>query len=102
MDRNYCQTEIEIFAKPAGFYLGTEVTIRRRHHSHVNRAFLRATHMLELSFLENTQQFSLEVPAHLADLIKKKGSTVGSFKETRLGTISTSERSLFVSEEFGL
>src|SRR5204862_323005 len=57
-----------------------------------------APEALEFLFLQNAQQFGLEVERKVADFIKKERAAVGQFEAADLLIDGPSERALFMAE----
>ena len=57
-----------------------------------------AAEALEFLFLQNAQQFGLEVERKVADFIKKERAAVGQFEAADLLIDGPSERALFMAE----
>ena len=57
-----------------------------------------AAEALEFLFLQNAQQFGLEVERKVADFIKKERAAVGQFKSADFLIDGPGERALFMAE----
>src|SRR4051794_21700336 len=71
-------------------------------HSDINCDRLVAADAFDLTFLEHPQQLGLHGKRHVADFIEEESAAMRLLKLADVAIRSTSERPLFVAEEFGL
>src|SRR5439155_19497969 len=80
-------------------HLLLEVTIGSGDDAHIDLAGANLTHSFDLLFLEHPQEFRLYRWWKFADLVQKKGPTVGHFKAARLVAQRAGEGASRMSEE---
>jgi hypothetical protein len=80
LDRKDIQSVIEIFPEAPGLDFTCQIHIGRANDSNVHCACPVFTDALELTFLEDTQEFALEREGNLADFIEKERAAVGGRK----------------------
>ena len=79
-----------------------EVAICGKNKADVDAPGFRATDRKKLALLDESQQLSLDLGAHVADLVEKDGAVVGRFKNTLLGHNRTREGSANMAEQLTL
>ena len=90
----------EVFAERSVLDHLIQVTRRGGHNANVDVHFRVAADSSQFSLLQNSQQLGLKQQRQVADFVQKKRSAVGCFEETSPLAVGSSERSLFVTEQF--
>src|SRR6266849_6142132 len=80
LDRKHAEPVIEVETEMAGFGLGQKVSVGRHDEPHLGTAGALIPDSLELSFLQDAQQFALQVERDFADLIEKQSPAIGQFE----------------------
>ena len=100
-DRKYIQSVEEVLPECTRLDCTSQITVRRRYHSHIHLERLSAPNALELPLLEHSQQCDLRFHGKLADLVEKDRTVVRCFKATHAPLQSAGECAFLVSEQFG-
>src|SRR5260370_41891282 len=79
-NRENTQAIVEIETETACFSLGQQVAIRRGNQAHFHRPRALVAHPLKLAFLQDPQQFALQVQRNFTDFVQKQSAVVCQFK----------------------
>ncbi len=101
-DGNDVDAEVEIFAEAALADGVFEVFVGGSDEAEIDLAGGAAAEALHGAFLEDAQEFALQVGIESGYFVEKERAVVGRFDHTGLGGIRAGEGALFVAEEFGL
>src|SRR5688572_30226359 len=102
LDRNNCQTVVEIFAKRTLFHRVLQFDVSRGHDSHIDSPRSCITEWCELSLLNNSQQPHLGLRRNVTNLIEENRTAVGNFKQTLFSRYGSGERAARMTEKFRL
>jgi hypothetical protein len=76
-----------------------QIAVRRRDDARLSLKCLRATHPLERAFLQNPQNFHLQVWTHFGDFVKEQRATPGQFKSTLPCYLCSGKSASLVAEQ---
>jgi len=102
LDRDDVEPVVEVLAEMPGLDHRRQVAIGRRDQPHVDPQRSRAAQALELVLLQDAQDLRLRARAHVADLVEEQGAAVRLLEAADPLFVSAGERTLFVTEQFGL
>src|SRR5258707_5282 len=101
-DGHDVDAEVEVFTEAAFAYRVFEVFVGGGNQAEVDFARDAAAEALHGAFLQDAQEFALEVGIKGGDFVEKERAIVGRFDHARPGGIGAGEGTLFVAEEFRL
>ena len=93
---------VKVLAEAAGFDFAGKVSIRRGDDAHIHRARAIFTELLELAFLQDTQQLALEFERHFADFIQEQRAAIGQLESADTVLHRSRKGATDVAEEFAL
>ncbi len=100
-DGHHVQAIQQIVAKTFFGGRDLQIRIRRRDHPRVHLNGLRTAHSLDLAFLQNAQQFGLDLHRNLSDFVQQNGAAMRLLEAPHPIVHRASERSLGVPKQFG-
>src|SRR5688572_2048332 len=92
------QTVIQVFPESPGLHFFSEVLVSGGNNTHVKFDDGVSTNSCYLSFLQNAEQFCLQIRIHLTDLIEKYGAAFGFFEFSDASCDSSRKGSFFVTK----
>ncbi len=101
-DGHDIDAEIEVFAEPAFADGVFEIFVGRGNQAEIDFARDAAAEALHRAFLQDAQEFALEVGIKGGDFIEKERAVVSRFDHAGFSRIGAGEGALFVAEEFRL
>ncbi|OPZ04584.1 MAG: hypothetical protein BWZ08_02665 [candidate division BRC1 bacterium ADurb.BinA292] len=75
--------------------------IRRGDDPHIGAHLLAAADAVEHAFLEEAEQFGLEVDGEVADFVEEQAAALGHFEPPEAALERAGERAAFMTEQFG-
>src|SRR5581483_3804552 len=102
MDLDRVDAEEKVFAKVSGRSLFVQLRVGGRKHANIDAPRLRGADALQLSSLQNAQQFGLLAQRHIGDLIEKQRASVGQFEAAYAVRARIGECALHVAEDLAL
>src|SRR5205807_2198021 len=82
LDGEHAQPVVQVLPKPAGFRLGPQVAVRRRHQPHVYPPGALLADPFDFSFLQDAQQLRLQFQGDFPNLVEKESSVIGQLEPT--------------------
>src|SRR5580700_5385630 len=100
--RNYIQPVIEVLPEFARLDRLFQVPVGGGDDARVKGQQAGASQSLELTLLQDSQQFGLEQRSHFADFVEQQRSVLGGFKLALLGRGRAGESSFLMPKQFAL
>ena len=98
VNRHHMQPEEKIFPHATIGHDDARIAIRSRNHPHRNRLRHLRANPLKGSFLQESQQFRLDLDLHVAHFVEKQSAAVGRFAPTLLIVNRAGECTFLVAE----
>src|SRR5262249_10341545 len=93
------QPIVQIRPKTSLRHLRVQLAVRRGNHPHVHFNRLLVAHPLQLSFLNDAEQFCLDLQRQLANLVEEQRAAVGQLEPSLPPPDCVGERPPLVTEE---
>ena len=103
MNREHCNTVIEVFTELLLFDILEQVDIASADHSDISVDFLGPADPSELILLKDTKELCLKLVVHLGDFIQKQGAALCRLKKASLAALlGACKCTVFITEQFTL